>query len=156
MRHPILRAGAASEVTHGLGRIALILLMVLVIPEAWLVAGDFGRYSRSLDESGLPGLLSMPSVLVIQLAYIASAIGALFLATVSRLTDRPIALAALLLLAIAGYCWDVRGIKSIAGAGEFGYGAAFFFGCFGFYPGALYLYVIYPITIVRLLRSARA
>ena len=116
--------------------------------ELFVVPSDIGRYSQTFDDYGLVGFLLLPSVLVFQVGYLV--LVAFLVSVVFRagLSGRFRVIAWLLGLAVAGYCLSLWGIHEASKAGEFGIGAAGFFGLFGFLPSAAFIYIVAPVIFL--------
>ena len=131
-----------------LKRYAVWILACLCVIELFVVPSDVGRYSQTFDDYGLVGFLLLPSVLVFQVGYlvlVAFLVSAVFRAGLSG-GFRVIAW--LLGLAVTGYCLSLWGIHEASKAGEFGIGAAGFFGLFGFLPSAAFIYIVAPVIFL--------
>jgi len=139
-----------------LKRYAVRILACLCVIELFVIPFDFGRYSQTLDDYGLVGFATLPSVLIFQFGYFVSAALLLFLVIRAGLLRRFRIIAGLFGLALAGYCLSLLGLYAISGYGEFGYGAAFFLGAFGFIPSALFIYFVIPFILVYVSRKSCA
>jgi hypothetical protein len=138
---------------HNLKRYAICALTCLVVIEIFIVPFDCGRYSETFDEYGLIGFLCLPSVLVFQVGYFISIIILLIAAIQASLFGKPRVITWLLGLSVALYSLSLWAIHLGSQYGEFGIGAGFVFGAFGFLPGAVFIYFAMPVIILWAIRK---
>jgi hypothetical protein len=131
-----------------LKRSVIIVLACFFIIEIFLFPFDYYRYSQTLYDYGLPGLFTLPSVVVFQISYLVL-IAAFFLTAIrAGLLVRFRIVAWVFGLAVVWYCLSLWGIHWSASYGEFGVGGAFFFGVFGFLPSAAFIYFAMPAILL--------
>lgn len=127
---------------------AVAVFVCLSMVEIFIIPFDFGRYSSTFDYYGVIGFLAMPSVLVLQIGYFAFVVVLLVAAirTGSLVSFR--GMSWWFGIAVAGYCLSLWGIHCASLIGMFGFGGAFIFFVFGFFPSAAFLYVVAPIISI--------
>jgi hypothetical protein len=136
--HPILKRYVVS---------AVAVFVCLSIVEIFIIPFDLGRYSSTFEEDGVIGFLAMPSVLVFQIGYFAFVVVLLVAAIRTGSLVRFRGMSWWFGLAVAGYCLSLWGIHWASLAGMFGFGGAFIFFVFGFFPSAAFIYIVAPIIV---------
>jgi hypothetical protein len=114
---------------------------------------DLGRYGGELRQNGLLGFLSLPSVVVFQIAYLVSAAVLLGMA-------RPIGSGAVLRIvprlfwvAVAVYGFSLFVVYEASRRGEFGIGAVATAVLIFFLPSAAFLLLGVPLVIIYAIRK---
>jgi hypothetical protein len=119
------------------------------------VPRDYGHYAEVHREWGLVGFLGMPSLLLLQIGILYSAVSFLWLALVQDSRTPLRVMAWLLGGAAAIYCLSLFMICRASQAGEFGIGTVGFFLLFGFLPSVAFILIGLPISVIYALCGPR-
>lgn len=130
----------------------------LIVVVALSILFDYGRYLHEFGEGGLFGLLRLPSVLALQLAFLLSAF-LFFTLILSQSEARGLrgrglwVMMWLLCVAIGVYCLSLWLMHFFSPAGEFAFGAIALVLVVGYFPSAVFIVVGFLATVFRVLRK---